>query len=49
MIPWLRFLPHNGVLAPFRTNQTIALLLLAGTFVLFFAIGRALAGGLDSR
>jgi hypothetical protein len=46
MIPWLRFLPHNGILAPFRTNQTIGLLLLAGSFVLYFAIGRPLAGGL---
>src|SRR4029077_13845903 len=40
MIPWLRFLPHNGILAPFRTNQTIGLLLLAGSFVFYFAIGR---------
>jgi 4-amino-4-deoxy-L-arabinose transferase-like glycosyltransferase len=46
MIPWLRFLPHNGILAPFRTNQTIGLLLLAGSFVLYFVIGRPLAGGL---
>ena len=46
MIPWLRFLPHNGILAPFRTNQTIGLLLLAGSFVFYFAIGRPLAGGL---
>ncbi len=46
MIPWLRFLPHNGILAPFRTNQTIGLFLLAGSFVLYFAIGRPLAGGL---
>ncbi len=46
MIPWLRFLPHNGILAPFRTNQTIGLLLLAGSFVLYFTIGRPLAGGL---
>src|SRR5882757_3894887 len=46
MIPWLRFLPHNGILAPFRTNQTIGLLLLAGGFVLYFAIGRPFAGGL---
>ena len=45
-IPWLRFLPHNGILAPFRTNQTIGLLLLVGSFVLYFAIGRPLAGGL---
>ena len=45
-IPWLRFLPHNGILAPFRTNQTIGLLLLAGSFVFYFVIGRPLAGGL---
>jgi hypothetical protein len=46
MIPWLRFLPHNGILAPFRTNQTIGLLLLAGSFVLYLALERPLAGGL---
>ena len=46
MIPWLRFLPHNGILAPFRTNQTIGLLLLIGSFAFYFAIGRPLAGGL---
>src|SRR5215813_4969187 len=46
MIPWLEFLPHNGILAPFRTNQTIGLLLLASSFVFYLAIGRPLAGGL---
>jgi hypothetical protein len=46
MIPWLRFLPHNGILAPFRTNQTIGALLLIGGFMFYFAIGRPLAGGL---
>ena len=46
MTPWLRFLPHNGILAPFRTNQTIGLLLLAGSFVFYVGIGRPLAGGL---
>ena len=46
MIPWFRFLPHNGILAPFRTNQTIGALLLAGSFMFYFAIGRPLAGGL---
>jgi hypothetical protein len=46
MIPWLRLLSHNGILAPFRTNQTIGLLLLAGSFTLYLAIGRPLAGGL---
>ncbi len=45
-IAWLRFLPHNGILAPFRTNQTIGLLLLVGSFVFYLAIGRPLAGGL---
>lgn len=45
-IPWLRFLPHNGILAPFRTNQTIGLLLLAGSFMFYFVIGRPLGGGL---
>src|SRR6266550_4288772 len=46
MIPWLRFLPHNGILAPFRTNQTIGALLLTGSFMFYFVIGRPLAGGL---
>jgi hypothetical protein len=46
MIPWLRFLPHNGILAPFRTNQTIGLFLLMGSFMVYFAIRRPLAGGL---
>jgi hypothetical protein len=45
-ITWLRFLPHNGILAPFRANQTIGLLLLVGSFAFYFAIGRPLAGGL---
>src|SRR5215470_2862514 len=46
MIPWLLFLSHNGILAPFRTNQMIGLLLLAGSFTLYLAIGRPLAAGL---
>ena len=46
MIPWLSVLPHNGILAPFRTNQTIGALLLTGSFMFYFAIGRPLAGGL---
>ena len=46
MVPWLAFHPHNGILAPFRTNQTIGALLLTGTFIFYFAIGRPLAGGL---
>lgn len=47
MIPWLKVLPvRDKVLAPFRTNQTIGLLLLLGGFALYFRIGRPLAGGL---
>ena len=46
MIPWLSVLPHNGILAPFRTNQTIGALLLTGSFMFYFAIRRPLAGGL---
>jgi hypothetical protein len=46
MIPWLKSLPHNGILAPFRTNQTIGALLLAGSFIFYMTIGRPLAGGL---
>jgi hypothetical protein len=46
MIPWLKSLPHNGILAPFRTNQTIGALLLTGGFIFYLAIGRPLAGGL---
>jgi hypothetical protein len=46
MIPWLASLPHNPVLAPFRTNQTIGLLMLLGCFAFYYRIGRPLAGGL---
>jgi hypothetical protein len=46
VIPWLKFQPHNGILAPFRTNQVIGALLLAGSFILYVAIGRPLAGGI---
>lgn len=46
MIPWLKCLPHNGILAPFRTNQTIGLLLLLGGFIFYMAMGRPIAAGL---
>ncbi len=46
MLPWLKVLSHKGILAPFRTNQTIGLLLLVGCFALYLRIGRPLAGGL---
>jgi hypothetical protein len=46
MLPWLKLLPHHEILAPFRTNETVGLLLLIGGFIFYFAIGRPLAGGL---
>src|SRR6266566_7834135 len=47
MIPWLKVLPQRDIiLAPFRTNQTIGLLLLLGCFALYLRIRRPLAGGL---
>jgi hypothetical protein len=48
MLPWLKLLPHNEILAPFRTNETIGLLLLISGFVFYVVIGRPLAGGLAS-
>jgi len=45
-VPWLGSLPHHGILAPFRTNQTIGLLLLIGSFAFYFSIGKPLTGGL---
>src|ERR1051325_8922253 len=48
MIPWLSCLPHYGILAPFRTNQTIGLLFLIGAFGFYSVIGRPLAGGLGT-
>ena len=46
MLPWFKLLPHNKILAPFRTNETVGLLLLISGFTFYFAIGRPLAGGL---
>jgi hypothetical protein len=46
MSPWLSCLPHHGIFAPFRTNQTIGLLLLIGGSAFYFAIRRPIAGGL---
>jgi hypothetical protein len=48
MLPWLKLLPHNEILAPFRTNETIGLLLLISGFVFYVGIGKPLAGGLAS-
>jgi hypothetical protein len=46
MLPWIKALPDHPILAPFRTNETIGLLLLLGGFLFYFSIGRPLAGGL---
>ena len=48
MLPWLKLLPRSEILAPFRTNETIGLLLLIGGFVFYVAIGRPLAAGFAS-
>jgi len=48
MIPWLKFFPQSSILAPFRTNQAIGLLLLIGGFTTYAVIGRPLAAGLGS-
>ena len=46
MLPWLKLLRNNEIFAPFRTNETVGLLLLISAFVFYFAIGRPLVGGL---
>ena len=46
MLPWLKILsPQHAVLAPFRTNQTIGLVLLLGVFGFYLYLGMPLAGG----
>src|SRR5712691_1101087 len=46
MVPWLKILPEaDSILAPFRTNQTIGLLLLLATFGFYSYLGMPLAGG----
>jgi len=46
MLPWLKVLPDaDSVLAPFRTNQTIGLLLLLATFVFYSYLQMPLTGG----
>jgi len=46
MLPWLKLLQDNKILAPFRTNETIGFLLLVGGFMFYVGIGKPLAGGL---
>ena len=46
MLPWLKVLPEaDSILAPFRTNQTIGLLLLLATFGFYSYLKIPLAGG----
>jgi hypothetical protein len=46
MLPWLKILREaDSVLAPFRTNQTIGLLLLLGVFGFYTYLARPLTGG----
>ncbi len=46
MLPWLKILPQaHSVLAPFRTNQTIGLLLLLVIFVFYIYLAMPLTGG----
>src|SRR5437773_1176835 len=46
MLPWLKILPEaDSILAPFRTNQTIGLLLLLATFGFYTYLSMPLTGG----
>src|SRR5262245_4895457 len=46
MFPWLKILPEaDSILAPFRTNQTIGLLLLFGVFSFYLYLAMPLTGG----
>src|SRR6266480_8001494 len=46
MLPWLKIMPAaDSILAPFRTNQTIGLLLLFGVFGFYLYLAMPLTGG----
>ena len=46
MLPWLKILPEaDSILAPFRTNQTVGLLLLLATFGFYVYLKMPLTGG----
>ena len=46
MLPWLKILPEaDSILAPFRTNQTIGLLLIFGVFGFYLYLAMPLSGG----
>lgn len=47
MLPWLKILPAaDAILAPFRTNQTLGLLLLFAVFGFYTYLQMPLTGGL---
>src|SRR5438046_9049043 len=46
MLPWLKILPKaDSILAPFRTNQTLGLLLLVTVFSFYVYLAMPLTGG----
>ena len=46
MLPWLRILPEaDAVLAPFRTSQTMGLLLILAVFAFYAYLAMPLTGG----
>ena len=46
IVPWLKLLPTSqAILAPFRTNQTVGLLLLLGVFVTYAYLAMPISGG----
>src|SRR2546427_9502434 len=47
MLPWLKILPKaDSILAPFRTNQTLGLLLLLAVFAFYAYLAMPQTGGL---
>lgn len=46
MLPWLHLPNGAPVLAPFRTNQTLGLLMILGTYLFYLSLRRPLAAGL---
>jgi 4-amino-4-deoxy-L-arabinose transferase-like glycosyltransferase len=46
IVPWLKVLPTSeAILAPFRTSQTVGLLLLLGVFVTYAYLAMPISGG----
>jgi len=46
MLPWLKILAEtDSILAPFRTNQTIGVLLILTTFSFYAYLAMPLTGG----